>query len=122
MSAILLVIKFWKEVLIFFLLLVCAFFLYLSTVYIYKYENAELKCKQQVNQLKREYSILKEKADKQAYSAGELYESKKTTLKEKQNVVHKTIEKIIERPIYLNVCLDDDGLSEINSSIKAYNP
>ena len=122
MSAILLVIKFWKEVLIFFLLLVCAFFLYLSTVYIYKYENAELKCKQQVNQLKREYSILKEKADKQAYSAGEKFEESKTALKEKQNVVHKTIEKIIERPVYLNVCLDDYGLSEINSSIKAYNP
>lgn len=50
------------------------------------------------------------------------YEALKHEQSEKQRVIYKNVEKIIDRPVYRNVCLDDDGLSEINSAIEAYDP
>lgn len=50
------------------------------------------------------------------------YEALKQEQAEKQRVIYKTVEKIVDRPIYRNVCIDDDGLSEINSAIEAYDP
>ena len=50
------------------------------------------------------------------------YEALKQEQAEKQRVIYKTVEKIVDRPIYRNVCLDDDGLSEINKAVNAYDP
>lgn len=50
------------------------------------------------------------------------YEALKQEQAEKQRVIYKTVEKIVDRPIYRNVCLDDDGLSEINKAINSYDP
>lgn len=50
------------------------------------------------------------------------YESLKLEQEKKQRVIYKNVEKFIDRPVYRNVCLDDDGMSEINSAIEAYDP
>lgn len=50
------------------------------------------------------------------------YEALRQEQSEKQRVIYKTVEKIVDRPIYRNVCLDDDGLSEINKAVNAYDP
>lgn len=50
------------------------------------------------------------------------YEDLKHEQLEKQRVIYKTVEKIVDRPIYRNVCIDDDGLSEINKAINSYDP
>ena len=50
------------------------------------------------------------------------YEALKQKQLEGQRVIYKTVEKIVDRPIYRNVCIDDDGLSEINKAVNAYDP
>lgn len=122
MSIVLLIIKFWREVLILFLFMLTILFASVSSIFIAKYNGSKASCDVRVSDIHASYAKAQEKANIQAYDASVDYEHKKTELKETQNVVYKTVEKIIERPIYLNVCLDDDGLSEINSSIKAYDP
>lgn len=44
------------------------------------------------------------------------------TAKVRTQVVYKQIEKIVTKPVYRNVCIDDSGLSEINSLIKPTIP
>lgn len=45
------------------------------------------------------------------------YEENKTNEKPKIEYVNKTIERLVSVPVYSNVCLDDAGLSVINSTI-----
>ena len=70
----------------------------------------------------REVAIAQEKVDKaqrEKYDklAQELEDTKK---KRQENVrtITKTVEKIIDRPVYSNVCLEPDGLHVINAAIK----
>ena len=70
----------------------------------------------------QEVAIAQEKADKaqqEKYDklAQELEDTKK---KRQENVrtITKTVEKIIDRPVYSNVCLEPDGLHVINAAIK----
>ena len=46
--------------------------------------------------------------------------------KGKEDVVYKvitqTVDKIVERPVYRNVCLDDDGLRSLNAAISGADP
>lgn len=70
----------------------------------------------------QEVAIAQEKVDKaqrEKYDklAQELEDTKK---KRQENVrtITKTVEKIIDNPIYRNVCMSDSGLSVINASIK----
>lgn len=46
--------------------------------------------------------------------------------KEKERVVYEvitqTVDKIVERPVYRNVCLDDDGLRALNSAVTGTQP
>ena len=122
MSVISVLVKFWREVLILFFFMLTILFASVSSIFIAKYNGSKASCDVRVSDIHSAYAKAKESADEQAYDASVDYEHKKTDLGEKQRVVYKTVEKIIERPVYLNVCLDDDGLSEINSSVKAYDP
>lgn len=60
-----------------------------------------------------------DKAQRKKYDklAQELEDTKK---KRQENVrtITKTVEKIVDRPVYSNVCLEPDGLHVINSAIK----
>ena len=73
---------------------------------------------------KEKYEYLEDLMEKQ----GEIneisseYEALKQKQLEGQRVIYKTVEKIVDRPIYRNVCIDDDGLSEINKAVNAYDP
>lgn len=74
------------------------------------------------NEALQEVAIAQEKVDKaqrEKYDklAQELEDIKK---KRQENVrtITKTVEKIIDRPVYSNVCIDDSGLSVINASLK----
>ncbi len=46
--------------------------------------------------------------------------------KEKERVVYQTItetvDRIVERPVYRNVCLDADGLRELNAAVAGSRP
>lgn len=59
---------------------------------------------------------LNTKQVQQMAQASAKYQANKTQRESKQGVQYVEVEKIVERPIYLNVCLDDDGVSAINSA------
>ena len=63
----------------------------------------------------------KKQQDKYNLVAQELEDTKK---KRQENVrtITKTVEKIIDNPIYRNVCISDSGLSVANAAIKGEPP
>lgn len=57
---------------------------------------------------------LNTKQARQMAQASAQYQADKTQREAEQGVQYVEVERIVEKPIYLNVCLDDDGLSAIN--------
>lgn len=58
----------------------------------------------------------KKQAEKQ-HAADAAYQQHKAAADAAQRVQYVEIEKIIEKPVYRNICLDDDGLRELNRAI-----
>lgn len=82
-----------------------------------KLQEAEQKCTAKIQKLKDDQQkALIEKQNKVNKVSAD-YEQ----LKSEQRVITETkireVQKIIERPVYNNVCIDDDGLLIINSLI-----
>ncbi|MCU4491455.1 hypothetical protein KTI63_03115 [Acinetobacter guillouiae] len=107
----------WREILIgllAFLLIVCLALLNHKTGQL---KEAQAKCAAQIQAIEQQY--LKALTDKQnkINKASVDYEQ----LKSEQRIITETkireVQKIIERPVYNNVCIDDDGLHIINSLI-----
>ena len=92
--------------------------------------KTEIKCKQEKEAIHTDY---KEQADKAAKAYQKAlaerqttinklssdYETDKSKLKVKVETVTKYVDKIVERDVYRNVCIDDDGMYSINSLIKS---
>ena len=60
------------------------------------------------------------KKDKQvntAQVASTGFEAKRTANEVRYRTVTVTLEKVVERPVYLNQCFDDDGLRILNDQI-----
>tara|TARA_Y100000816_G_scaffold265261_1_gene224977 strand:- start:178 stop:549 length:372 start_codon:yes stop_codon:yes gene_type:complete len=111
--------KFWREIIICFLAFLLLITLMLLNVKTGKLKDAEAKCQQRIQAIEQaQYKALNE-ANAKANKASADYEKIKAEQREKVETVTRTVQKIVERPIYLNRCIDDDGLSEINSLIKA---
>ena len=47
------------------------------------------------------------------------YEKLRSEQNTKVETVTREVQKIVERPIYFNRCIDDDGVHQINSLIEA---
>ena len=47
----------------------------------------------------------------------EKYQSEKAVREEKERVRYVEVQKIVEKPVFRNTCLDSDGLSIINAAI-----
>lgn len=52
-----------------------------------------------------------------AHTASTTFEDKRTTNETRYRTVTVTLEKVVERPVYLNACLDPDGLRILNGQI-----
>lgn len=61
-------------------------------------------------------AAVKEQQDKLNQASAD-YETLKSERQVKTETVTREIQKIIERPVYSNICIDDDGLHKINSLI-----
>lgn len=65
---------------------------------------------------------MQNKADKEAREKYELVASELETLKNKRQenarTITKVVEKIVERPVYSNQCVDADGLQLANDAIQ----
>lgn len=46
------------------------------------------------------------------------FEDKRTTNEVRYRTVTVTIEKVVDRPVYINQCIDDDGLRILNDQIQ----
>ncbi|EHU2405686.1 hypothetical protein ACPD9D_14605 [Acinetobacter baumannii] len=111
--------KFWREIIIgflAFLLVICLAMLNHKTGQL---KEADQKCQSQIQEIERknlkaltekQYQINKVSAD---------YEQTKAEQSTKVETVTREVQKVVERPIYLNRCIDDDGVHKINSLIKA---
>ena len=82
-----------------------------------KLQEAETKCTAKIQEI--EQKQLKALAEKQneINQVSADYETEKSGQRRQIETVTREVQKIIERPIYLNYCFDDDGVQQLNSLI-----
>ncbi|WP_312057535.1 hypothetical protein [Acinetobacter courvalinii] len=111
--------KFWREILIGFLAFLLVITLALLNHKIGQLNKAEQKCIEQIQKIERaQVEALAKQQDKVNKVSAD-YEKIRSEQRTKVETVTRTVQKIVERPIYLNRCIDDDGLQQINSLIQA---
>ncbi|WP_171500305.1 hypothetical protein [Acinetobacter guillouiae] len=82
-----------------------------------KLQEAEQKCTAKIQKLKDDQQkALIEKQNKINKVSAD-YEQLKSEQRVKVETATREVQKIIERPVYQSVCIDDDGLRIINSLI-----
>ncbi|MBJ8421926.1 hypothetical protein I6M74_08430 [Acinetobacter bereziniae] len=82
-----------------------------------KLQLAEQKCAAKIQKLKDDQQkALVDKQNKINKVSAD-YEQLKSEQRVKVETVTREVQKIIERPVYNNICIDDDGLQHINSLI-----
>lgn len=119
MTYLYLALKFWRECIIVALAFLLLITLMLLNVKTGKLKDAEAKCQQRIQAIEQaQYKALNE-ANAKANQASADYEQLKSERQAKVESVTRTVQKIVERPVYFNSCFDSDGLSELNSLIKA---
>lgn len=110
--------------------LFCGFKAWQAHHYKTQLDNAELKCKQEKDAIHTNYQTKANKAQKayqeallqQQHEINQLsadYEQAKSERKTEVEYRTREVQKIIERPVYINTCADTDGMSELNSLIKS---
>ena len=82
-----------------------------------KLKESESKCTAKIQEIEQKH--LKALAEKQneINKVSADYETEKSAQRRQVETVTREVQKIIERPIYLNHCIDSDGVSAINSLI-----
>lgn len=111
--------KFWREIIIgvlaIFLIIALAVLNHKSGLL----KEAEQKCIAQIQKIERaQVEALAKQQDKVNKVSAD-YEKLRSEQRAKVETVIRTVQKIVERPIYLNRCIDDDGLQQINNLIQA---
>ena len=62
----------------------------------------------------KDSAIEKAKQDRETAAA---YQTGKAVREEKERVRYVQVQKIVEKPVFRNICVDSDGLSIINAAI-----
>lgn len=62
----------------------------------------------------KDSAIEKAKQDRETSA---MYQTGKAVREEKERVRYVQVQKIVEKPVFRNVCVDSDGLSVINAAI-----
>lgn len=62
----------------------------------------------------KDAAIEKAKQDRESSA---MYQTGKAVREEKERVRYVQVQKIVEKPVFRNTCLDSDGLSVINSAV-----
>ena len=78
--------------------------------------DCKTKVQQEVDKAVKPYKDAEQEAQERAQKAGEDYEQTKETERVKTETITREVQKIIERPIYLNTCFDDAGVSAVNAA------
>ena len=82
-----------------------------------KLQKAESACQQKILKLKddQQKALIKKQNEINQVSAD--YEQLKSEQRVKVETITSEVQKIVTKPVYSNVCIDDDGLRIINSLI-----
>lgn len=113
------ILKYWRAIIIglfAFLLLITLMLLNIKTG---KLKDAEAKCQQRIQAIEQAQQKVLNEANAKANQASADYEQLKSERQTKVESVTRTVQKIVERPVYFNSCFDSDGMHELNSLIKA---
>lgn len=79
--------------------------------------KAETTCQDKINKKLKPYLNAEKAAQELANKAGEEYEESKEVERVKTEVITREVQKIVERPVYINTnCFDDDGVSAANAA------
>lgn len=62
----------------------------------------------------KDAAIEKAKQDRESSA---MYQTGKAVREKKERVRYVQVQKIVEKPVYRNVCVDSDGVSVINAAI-----
>ena len=117
MTYLYLALKFWQYIvmaLLAFLLLICFFLLNSKTV---KLEQAEAKCTAQIQKIEQAQQAALKQANDKANQVSADYEQLKADRQVKTETIRDTVQKIVTRDIYHNVCFDSDGLQQLGKAI-----
>lgn len=79
--------------------------------------RAKDECQNKIEKATQPYKEAAAAAQAEANKVSQSYEETKQAERVRTETIIKEVEKIVERPIYRNVCLDDLGLSAINQGI-----
>jgi len=82
----------------------------------------EAKVKTEIEKAVKPYKDAEKLAAEKAQRAGEKYEQVKESERVKTETITRTVQKIVERPIYINTCFDADGVSAVNSAGNTSEP
>lgn len=119
MTYLLLASKYWRAIIIGLLAFLLLITLMLLNVKTGKLKDAETKCQQHIQAIEQaQYKALNE-ANAKANQASADYEQLKSERQAKVESVTRTVQKIVERPVYQSNCFDSIGMHELNSLIKA---
>ena len=80
-----------------------------------KLKNAESVCNVKIQKIKADQQKVLVKKQNEVNKVSADYEQLKSEQRVKVETKIREVQKIIERPIYQSVCIDDDGLRTINS-------
>lgn len=111
--------KFWREILIGFLAFLLIITLAVLNHNFGQLEKAEQKCVEKIKKIERAQAEALAKQQDKVNKVSADYEKLRSEQRAKVETVTRTVQKIVERPIYFNSCIDDDGVQQINSLIQA---
>ena len=77
--------------------------------------NAEIACDGRVEKALKPYKDAEKKSQEKANEVSEEYETTKEAERVRTEYITRDVQKIVERPIYQNICLDQDGVDVVNS-------
>lgn len=78
--------------------------------------NAEITCQDKINKKLKPYLDAEKEAQETANQAGEQYEESKEVERVKTKTITREVQTVKERPVYINTCIDDDGVRLINEA------
>ncbi|EHU2604687.1 hypothetical protein AZH07_RS02160 [Acinetobacter baumannii] len=84
-----------------------------------KINQADQQCLAQIQDIERKQVKALADAQDEFNQVSADYEQLKSEQRTKVEYVDREVQKIIERPVYLNRCIDSDGVYQINSLIEA---
>lgn len=82
-----------------------------------KLRKADQQCAAKIQQIEQKHLKALTEKQNQINQMSSDYEAAKSEQRVQVETVTREVQKIIDRPVYLNHCFDDDGLQQLNSLI-----